>query len=135
MRTNYSLMILILILNVPNASLIVRMGKNNIDEDELQLDDIDFDIERPKRVFDSQHGEEINSLVMKMQNLLMCVKVENLKQQRIISSFQKWQINFPKQYRIYIIFKKLRHVLSLKTNFSIIRTLNLSNSFIGVLED
>ena len=135
MRTNYSLMILILILNVPNASLIVSMGKNNIDEDELQLDDIDFDIERPKRVFDSQHGEEINSLVMKMQNLLMCVKVKNLKQQRIISSFQKWQINFPKEYRIYIIFKKLRHVLSLKTNISIIRTLNLSNSFIGLLED
>ena len=51
-------MILFLILNVPNASLIVNMGKNNIDEDELQLDDIDFDIERPKRVSDSQHGEE-----------------------------------------------------------------------------
>ena len=135
MRTNYSLMILILILNVPNASLIVSMGKNNIDEDELQLDDIDFDIERPKRVFDSQHGEEINSLVMKMQNLLMCVKVEDLKQQRITSSFQKLQINFPKEYRIYIIFKKLRHVLNLKTNFSIIRTLNTLNSFIGLLED
>ena len=128
-------MILTLILNVPNASLIVSVGKNNIDEDELQLDDIDFDIERPKRVFDSQHGEEINSLVMKMQNLLMCVKVEDLKQQRITSSFQKLQINFPKEYRIYIIFKKLRHVLNLKTNFSIIRTLNTLNSFIGVLED
>ena len=135
MRTNYSLMILILILNVPNASLIVSMGKNNIDEVELQLDDIDFDIERPKRVFDSQHGEEINSLVMKMQNLLMCVKVEDLKQQRITSSFQKLLINFPKEYRTYIIFKKLRHVLNLKTNFSIIRTLNTLNSFIGVLED
>ena len=58
MRTNYSLMILILILNVPNASLIVSMGKNNTDEDELQLDDIDFDNERPERVFDSKHGEE-----------------------------------------------------------------------------
>lgn len=30
-------------------------------------------------LFSSQHGEELNSLAMKMENLLSCAKVENLK--------------------------------------------------------
>ena len=66
-------------------------------EIKLQPDDVDFDIEGPKRplwkkleetidaiqntpLFSSQHGEEINYLVMKMQNLLSCAKVESLEQ-------------------------------------------------------
>lgn len=68
------------------------LARENIeDDDELQLGDIDFDIEGPKRsswdelevaldaiqnasLSSSQHGEEINSLVMRMQNFLRCAK-------------------------------------------------------------
>ena len=68
-----------------------------------------------------------------MLNLLRCVRLKILKQQSITSSFQKLQINFPNEYRAF--FKKLRHAFNSKTNFLIIWTLNISNSFIGPLED
>ena len=75
----------------------VLAADNNIDDHELQPGDIDFDIEGPTSrswdelegaldtiqnafLFSSQHGEEINSLVMKMQILLSCTKVKNHKQ-------------------------------------------------------
>ena len=85
----------------------VSAGDNNVDDDKLHPGDIDFNIEGPKRslcgeiegcamnaiknasLSSSQHGEEINSFVTKMQNLLRCTKVENLKQQTLTSYFHK----------------------------------------------
>ena len=71
-------------------------GDNNVDDDEWQPGNIDFDNEGRKclswgdlegtlhaiqnaSLFSSQNGKEISSLVMKLQNLLRCAKVESLK--------------------------------------------------------
>lgn len=125
----------------------VLAGYNNVDDDESQPGDTDFDTEGPNSPswdelewtldaiedapFSSQYEEERKSLVMKMQNSLRCAKVENLKQ-TFTSYFQKLKINFPKENKVF--FKKLHLVRDFKTNFSISRILDISKSFLYVLE-
>ena len=68
---------------------------------------------------------------MKMQNLTRCTKVENLKQQTVPFISKSWELIYRMNLKVFS--RNYVFAFNFKTSFSISRTLDISNFFLGLL--